>query len=203
MDVTLYMEQILVSAVASFRYEWTEGGLSAAVGDDASERDYILVTTGQGVFAEVVREGAVVQSFGDGAREMVRLSSAPLLIRKKKLPIPDLSAADISAERRTVRRYLVDGRPYSLDIPGTLEGMISWAEAKLAEIPEAARAEAKFEFGTSYEYGETYPNIEITYSEPETDEEVIARVTLERERNRVAKGKDMATFARLKAKYGG
>lgn len=201
MDITLYGDSIAVGALARFKYEWTEGGLSVVADDEGPPG--IFVRTYRGVFAEVVRDGKVTQSFGDGDMDIVRLSATPLLIRTKKLAVPDLSPADISAARQIVKRYLVDDRPYNLDIPATLAGMVGWVEDKLAEIPEAARAEATFEFGTSYEYGETYPNIEITYSEPETDDEVIARLTLERERNRVAKEKDMAAFARLKAKYGG
>lgn len=54
---------------------------------------------------------------------------------------------------------------------------------------------------TSVEYGETYPNIEISYEEQETDEEVVRRIQIERERARLSELKERGQLKALQSKY--
>lgn len=160
------------------------------------------VTTNRGVFVEVVNEaGEVVEQGGDGEWFYVSPSDEVRLLRYKTLPDPALTPAQLNKARKTVTRYLVSDMPYNLSIPGTLVGVIKWMEEQLAAIPEASRKNASFRFDTSMEYGETYPNVEITYSEKETDEEVIRRVQIERERDELTEIGERARLADLQAKY--
>jgi hypothetical protein len=163
------------------------------------ERTSVMITTNRGTFIEAVNEaGEVVGQGGDGEWCHFGVSKKPIRLRYKALPVVKMTKAQIDKQRKVVTRYLLSDRPYSLDLPGDLPGMIEWMKGKLAEIPKACRGNTSFKFDTTMEYGETYPNVELTYQEPETDEEVTLRLKIEAERERVATAKKKAQLAALK-----
>jgi len=165
------------------------------------KRDSFMVQTGRGIFIETLVDGEVVQSGGDGNWYYITLGKKPTILRYKKLPDPELSAPEIEKNRQSVKRWLVDDQPCGAGVPDTLVGLIGWAEKLLKKIPEKSREAARCSFDTSSSYGETYPQVEVTYSEPETDEEVIARVKIERERGRIAGLEKRAQFDKLKREF--
>jgi len=185
-----------VGAFRQFKSKWNKDGTLALWGGAAH------VMTNPGVFVEVVdRRGAVVDSGGDGQWFYVNPGKARVALRYKKLPDPKLTKAALQAARQKVTRTLVCDSPYSLDMPETLPGAIVWLERKLAEIPEAARAGARCRFDTSTRYGDTYPEFSITYTEPETDDEVRRRVMIERERAARKEAAERQQLAHLKRKF--
>lgn len=180
------------------KYQWNDDKTLSVW---SAEPKNVYIQTNRGVFIEALNEaGAVAREGGDGEWFYLPIGKKPLRLRYKKLPDPKLSKRDLEAMRQEVRRCLVSDMPYNLKIPDTLAGAVKWMSAKLDEIPEAARAKASFEFGTTTKHGETYPQIEIAYSEPETDKEVVTRLKIERERNRVADIRERAQFDALKKK---
>lgn len=163
-------------------------------------KEHVSVSTYSGIFVETVDEkGSVVQEGGDGQWFVARLGKEPVRLRHKALPDPALSKTQLNKARKTVTRYLVSGSP---EIPSPLTSAIKWLEGKLAKIPAACRRSAHINFGTRMEYGETYADLEITYSEPETDEEVIHRVQIERERAKRDEAAERRQLGLLKAKFG-
>jgi hypothetical protein len=168
-----------------------------------SERAFpINITTSRGTFIEAVdKDGTVIQEGGDAGLLYVMLSNQPLTLRVKKLADPQLSAAQIEEQRQDVTRYLVSDNPRHLDIPDTLPGAIEWMQTQLMAIPENCRDSSQFEFGTTSEYGDTYPLIEITYREPETDAEVVNRIMIGRERVRISEVEERAKLKTLQEKY--
>jgi hypothetical protein len=189
-------------AVGAFRHGWDgewnpDNTLSVwATGDDTC----IHVTTNRGTFIEALNAaGDVVSQGGDGDWCYFCVSKEPIRLRYKILPTPELTKAELDKHRQVVTRYLVSEKPFHLDLPDSLPGMIDWMKAKLAEIPKGCRHETRFRFDTTTEYGETYPQIEITFQERETDEEVIRRVQIEAERDRVNTIKKRAELEKLKS----
>ena len=190
--------KFFVDLSSRFKYAWNDDKTLSVW---SSEPRNIWIRTNRGVFIEALdASGAVAFEGGDGEWFYIPTGKKPLHLRYKKLPNPKLSTDDLDALRQTVTRYLVCDRPYNLSIPDTLSGAVKWLSAKLADIPKSSRAKASFRFDTTTEYGETYPEIEITYSELESDAEVIARVKIERERERVATKRERAQFDALKKK---
>jgi hypothetical protein len=187
----------------SFECDWSKKDGSLSVWAKKGEKtSFAHVRTGHGTFVEAVDDkGNVVMDGGDANWFYVPLSKKPVTLRVKKLPDPKLSKAQLDKERQKVTRYLVADRPYSLDLPDTLTGMIGWMEKQLRAVPEKARKAARFEFTTDYSYGESYPQIEIKYDEPESDKEVVKRVQIERERARIAEACERAKLQNLKTKY--
>ena len=141
-----------------------------------------------GTFVEALdAKGNVVAESGDQGRMFLTVTKSPLTLRIKQLPKPKLTKGELDKKRSKVTRYLVSDAPYSIEgLPGTVSGMIRWLEKQLKAIPGKSRTTAKFEFTTEYEYGESYPRINITYEEPETDAELIKRLQVDAERGRLA-----------------
>jgi hypothetical protein len=163
----------------------------------------VSITTHRGGFIEAVdEEGKIIAEGGDGQLLWIRVGPKPVKLRYKQLPDPELSVAALEKQRRTVTRYLVQDSPGSLGIPDTLTGAIAWMQEQKDKIPDRCRKSAKFDFGTSIEYGETYPEIMISYEEHETDKEVIERIKVERERSRVAQKAEREELRKLQQKYG-
>lgn len=168
----------------------------------ATEPTVISITTNRGDYIEVLNDAdAVVAEGGDGGWFHLPVGADKLRLRFKALPDPNLTADCLANERQTVTRYLLSDAPSSLDIPDTLAGAIEWMQGQLAAIPEASRDTARFRFDTTMDHGETYPNIEISYSEPESDGEVIRRVQVSRERERVWQAFEREQLQNLQAKY--
>lgn len=201
MDIVALGDGFGIGMMADFKYAWNkkDGTLSVS----ADKRKYpVHVTTNRGIFVEVVNEsGDVIQEGGDGNWLYVKLGKHPVTLRYKTLPDPGLSRSVINKARQTVTRYLVDDMPYSAGVPDNLPKLIEWLKSKMAEMPAASRKGATCRFDTSMSYGETYPHVEVSYTEPETDEEVIRRVQIERERARLSDNAERAKLAALKAKF--
>ena len=176
-----------------------DGWLSVWAEND--ERPYVMVMSQRGLYIEIADEaGNKIGEFGDGAYHHIDISKR-VMMRRIDLPDPKLSPEELDAERRSVTRTLVEDAPYSIDgFPGGLRDMISWLGERLEEIPEDCRDSASVEFDTTMEYGETYPNFRIEYEQPETDDEVIYRVKVQRKRDEQADMAERAEFERLKAK---
>ena len=183
------------------RWNTPEGTLTVWVGRHSKRKD-VHVSTNQGIFLEAVDEsGKVIVSGGDGDWFYVPLGKKPITLRYKVLPKVKLSKPELDKHRQTITRYLVSDSPYSLEIPDTLVGVIKWLEKQAKAIPEASRAKASFRFATTTEYGETYPNIEITYDEPETDKELISRLQIESEREHRKEENARQQFEVLKTRF--
>lgn len=189
-----------VGMLLNAEYKWnTDNTLSVW----NKEPSFVNVTTNRGTFIEAIdKSGAVVASGGDGEFFYIAISKEPITIRYKALAKIALTKADLDKHRKIVTRYLLSDRPYSLNLPDTLLGMIKWFEKQVKAIPIASRPKARFRFDTTMEYGETYPHIEITYDEPETDNEIVDRLQIETERDRIINDKERATFRKLKSKFG-
>ena len=182
------------------KYEWKEGGLS--VWSDDKKPTPVQVTTNRGTFIEAIdADGNVVVSGGDGNWLYVPVGREPLTLRYKTLPEIALSKSALDKKRMKMTRYLIDDQPYSAGVPDTLPETIKWLQDKLAEIPVASRKKAVCRFDTSMSYGETYPHVEISYEEPETDDEVRLRLQIEAERAAINDAHERAKLAKLKAKY--
>lgn len=74
-------------------------------------------------------------------------------------------------EPRRVTRQLLTGQPCSLGVPGKLLEFMAWCNEQLAKIPNDFQVTAEINFDPAHEYGESYPNIEITYVSLETEQE--------------------------------
>ena len=184
-----------------FRYavDKKTGDLSLVIDTGAKyKRDLFMVEGPRGIFIETIKAGEVVQTDGDGNQYCITLSKEPIVLRYKKLPEPNLTPIQINKGRHKVTRTLVDDQPYGAGVPDTLIGVIKWAQKHLESIPEKSRRTARCRFDTYMSYGETYPHVEVSYEEAETDEEVIARVKIERERDRLADIVKRQKFEQLK-----
>lgn len=199
MDITAFGGKFAVAMtrLGAWKYEWNKDGTLSIWGDHALP---ITVTTNRGEFIEAVdADGEIVCEGGDGQWFYVPVAKRKTVLRFRQLPDPSLSPADINKARQTVTRYLLSDRPYNCKLPDTVAGVIKWMQKKLAEIPKECRAKASFTFDTTMEYGENYPNIEITYCQPETDAEVVRRVQIGRERARIKDTAERAQFRKLKS----
>ncbi len=200
MDVIASNGSFGVGLLQRFEFKWHKDETLSA---RSKNGDVLTVTTGRGDFIEVLNKaGDVTQTGGDGEWLTIRVpKNAPVRLRFKELPDPRLSPEELQAQRKVVTRYLLSGMPYTAGIPSSLPEAIKWLQEKLVEIPEACRNSAQLDLDTQNSYGETYPNIEIRYSEPESDAEVVRRVQIERERARIAEEADKAKYEALKQKF--
>ncbi len=190
---------VAMMRMGEWNYEWNRDRTLSIWGEAPFPVD---VDTRRGDFIEAVDEsGRVVCEGGDGGWFRVPVVKKKTTLRFKKLPNPKLSKAALDKARETVTRYLVSDAPYNLKIPDSLDGAIKWMQGKLKEIPASSRAKASFRFDTSMSYGETYPNIEISYQEPEADAEVIRRIQVDAERTRIKTDADRAKFENLKSRF--
>ena len=88
--------------------------------------------------------------------------------------------------------------------PGdTLIDACAWFAAKLEQVPEKYRAEARCEIGSEsgYECGHN-PTIEIYYYRLETKEEKIDRINKTRERIKAVQDREINLLKELQVKYG-
>lgn len=175
-----------------------DGGLSIKAGKGGS--DLFMLLTGCGDFLEVLdNKGAVKSLVGDGGWETIKVGASGVTLRPKKLPDLGLSKAQILSKTETVTRYLVSDKPYNVGLPETLPKLIKWLEKKLSQIPEKSRKTASVSFDTTVEYGETYPQFEISYQESETYKEIVRRLQIEAQRLEITKAAQIKQFNRLKA----
>lgn len=203
MDITFINGCFAVGMFARFEYSWNKRDGSLSVWSKGKEASSVHITTNRGDFVEAINKAdEVVANGGDGNWLYVPIGKAPITLRAKPLPKIVLTKVQMQKKRKTVTRYLLSDAPYSLDLPDTLEGVIGWMQTKLKEVPAPCRRGAQFSFGTTMEYGETYPRIEITYQEPETDKELLRRLQVDAERSRIQEANERAQLDKLKSKFG-
>lgn len=110
-------------------------------------------------------------------------------------------------KRETVTVTVFTGEQYDDGWPcpyqTTLVDLISWFEAKLAEIPEEYRNVATCEIDSVRSWEDThYAQIEISYRRPETDAEMADRLEHEEIARHAHEAKERAMLAALQQKYG-
>lgn len=200
MHITITESAIYVGVLSHFKSKWNKDG-SLVVWSQTPT--HAVISTPRGVFFEAVSsDGRAVKSGGDGSLDFVEIGKVKITLKRKALPDPKLSRSEIEATRKVVRRTLIADRPYSLNLPEKLSEFSDWLNAKSAEIPADCRDSTRIEFTTTTEYGETYPELRIEYDQSETDDEVVRRVQIDRERSRIAEAGQRAEFKRLQKKFG-
>ena len=201
-EIMVFDGKFAIGMMPEFNFKWNTDNSLSVWAKGKAIYPFADVSTYSGTFIEAVdTSGTVIASGGDGQRFEIPITKAPIVVRIKALPKITLIKAELEKRRQVVTRYLVSDAPYSLKIPDKLAGVIKWLEKQAKAIPEASRAKARFRFDTTMEHGETYPNIEITYEEPETDKELITRLQIEAERARIAEEEQRSQFEALKTKF--
>ena len=97
------------------------------------------------------------------------------------------------------------GIPFGMGYPyrPRLREAIDWLEQRLEEVPPAYRASAEVLVDSEPDYGDhSFPNMEIRYRRPETDEEEHERERAQVAQVQRAERAEREMFERLKAKYG-
>lgn len=188
--------------------QWNkDDGSLQIVGD----REYpVSVTTNRGMFIECLDEGGnVLCDGGDGSWFYVPAGKETVSLRYKQLPDPALTATEVEAARKTTTVYVArherhDDGPFEFGASytdGTLNAVIESLDKIRDSIPREYRAKARCEIDSESGYeGSHYASIEVSYVRPETDEEVVARVKIERERSRIERLTDEAKLRHLKKK---
>ena len=201
MDIIASNGKFAIGLLCRCKYKFNDddGTLSLWGGDTSLP---LCVTTNRGDFLEEIDSaGNVVQTGGDGGQFWLHVGKKLVRLRFKKLPPLALSKTAIDKKRRIVTRYLVSDMPHNLKVPNTLLGAIAWLQKQATTIPARSRPKARVSFDTSMSYGETYPNLEITYTEPETDAEVILRLQIEAERARIREISERQQLAALQQRF--
>lgn len=212
MDITAADGKFLVGmlGIGGWEYEWNKKDGSLVFW---GKRPYPLnVTTFRGDFIEAVDEaGTVVAEGGDGDWFYVEVTEKKTTLRFKKLAVPALTATEINKARvsktiTVVSQERHDDGPFCFGAgyeDGTLAAVIDSLTKIRDSIPKRYRAKARCEIDSESGYeGSHYASINVSYDRPETDAEVIERLTIESERARIEQRKDRANLAALKAKLG-
>jgi hypothetical protein len=88
------------------------------------------------------------------------------------------------------------------DYKATLLSVIELLQDKLEEIPEQYRGMATCEISSRNGYeGSTYATIEISYTRPETDEEVEQRIATQQHAIQAQRAEELRVLQFLKVKY--
>lgn len=118
-------------------------------------------------------------------------------------PTPDDPAPrDTRVTHFSAQKYDEDWPLEGWDDP--LAGFIDWLKGQMAGIPKAFRASAKIKIDSTSGYEDShYPSIEITYTRPETPEEIAARIAAHVEQIERRKQAKRAEYERLKAEFEG
>ncbi len=102
---------------------------------------------------------------------------------------------------KTVR--LFDAEQYDDDFPtDNLVNFAAWLGTLISEVPEKFRTEATIEINSNVYYDSPMANIEISYTRPETDEEMSERLSMDRARILMRENKERTVLAALQNKYG-
>lgn len=114
------------------------------------------------------------------------------------------------------RRALNDGEPEPRNVtvyhwsheqydgggpPEDAAGFIAFLQARLDEIPDEFRPTAKIELGTNSSFGDYYGSLEMTYTRPETADEIAERLARHADTKARKDAADRAQFEALKAKF--
>lgn len=196
---------IAMSGMDSFLYAWDKKDKTLLVSQNTKAKfksPGVTIETGHGDFIEGVNDkGDVVFEGGGGEWCHLPLGKKPIRLRFKKLPEPTLTKSQMNKARNIVTRYLYSDSPYSLGIDAKLTKAIAILQKKLEEVPKAYRDTAAIDFSNSHSYGESYANVEITWQEPETDQELIYRLKVDAEHKRIKSEEERAEFKKLRAKF--
>lgn len=194
---------VMMSGLDSFLYAWDKKDKSLLVKKNPKTKyphSSVSIETGHGDFVEALdTAGNIVWQGGDADWCHVPIGDEWTRLRFRKLPKPKLPKTEFEKARQTVTRYLYSDSPYSLGLDDKLTAAIKILQKKLDEVPEKYRHTAEINFRSRISYGETYENVEITYKEPETDQELVRRLAIEAERSRVTLAKKKTQLAKLKA----
>lgn len=176
----------------------------------AGKHNYPLnVTTNRGTFLEVVdKNGAVIQDGGDGSWLFLTLGKDPITLRYKTLATPKMDKRQIKKARKSTTVYVVRQQRYDtgpINFGASYENgsflkVLNSFKAALANIPAKYRANACCQIDSEGGYeGSHYASVEITYNRPETDAEVLSRVKVEAEQNRLATENKKVQLKKLKS----
>lgn len=124
-------------------------------------------------------------------------------------PKLDLSPEQIKSARATKLEIVADQEqhesgPFNFgdDLAGSLHRVIESLVAIRESVPEEYRAEAFCEFRSRSDYdGGGIPTIQVSYRRPETDEEVVERLSWEAHMRSLTEQEERATLAALQSKY--
>jgi hypothetical protein len=205
MDITVIDGSFAVSMLRNAKYAWNKDG-SLVLKDIKTP---LNVTTFRGTFVELVNsKGDVLQEGGDGEWLWLPESKVTVTLRHKALADPKLSKAQIAKVRRKTTVHVVnqecyDGGPINFGASytdGTLLKVIASFQKVLTSIPKEYRKKARCQIDSESGYeGSHYASVRIEYTRPENDDEVVERVKIERERERLAKRAKQAQFEQLKS----
>lgn len=109
--------------------------------------------------------------------------------------------ADIRIIVCDIEQY--DGDWPTPEYPTLLLDAIAWFQAKLQQIPEEYRAQARCTIGSTSSYDNHYGHIEISYDRPETAAECSKRLVEEEAHVALLRARDLKTLRTLLAKYPG
>lgn len=210
MEVMAIGGQFSVSMMrlGDWKHEWNKKDGTLSIWGKARA---VSVTTNRGEFIEAVDpDGNVLHEGGDGQWFYVPVTKEKTKLRFKKLPDPKLTKAELDKARKSTtvtvadqERY--DGGPFEFGASytdGTLDRVIESLEKIRASIPAQYRNKARCEIDSESGYeGSHYAHIEVSYERQETDEEVIERVKIDRERARIMESAERAQLDSLKSKY--
>lgn len=101
-------------------------------------------------------------------------------------------------EKDGVYGSLLDGGKYE---PDSVGDVIDWLTKLLASIPAEHQASARFEVESYSEYDSDKAVVRVTYTRPETDEELAERIAEEKERRQRNEAQERRQLDALKAKY--
>ena len=193
-----------MTGMDSFFYKWNKDK-TLSVWENAKAKykiPTITIQTGYGDFIEALDgDDKIVFHGGGGEWCHLPIRKVPLRLRFKALPDPKLTKQEMDKARQIVERHLCSDSPYSLGLDTKLSDAIAILQKKLGEVPKAYRHTAEIEFRNRHEYGESYENVEITWREPETDDEVIYRLKVAAEHARIGTEKEREQFKKLRSKF--
>lgn len=155
---------------------------------------YFIVETRPATFVHAKNEAGEEQETGDGGRLYLKIEPDSVWqLRIVELPLPKMTPKQMEKARRTKKRF---GHEYHVyEMPENVLGLIASLQEKLAEVPEPFRDDATFEFDGEHRF-------QILYWSPETDDELIDRLKIEAQRQRMAAAAERAQLQRLQEKYG-
>lgn len=89
------------------------------------------------------------------------------------------------------------------NIPSSWNEFVNWVNEKDKLIPEKYRDSARIEFDYDIRhYDEVICTVEITYNRPETEQEKLERLKIEKDYKTRLKERELAELRRLRNKYG-
>jgi hypothetical protein len=107
--------------------------------------------------------------------------------------------------KKRVQETIFNGSQYEADgwPPEDPAGFMAWFQERIERIPPEHRATAKIEIGTqSGYYGDSSANLEITYTQEETDKQYESRMRRDEQARQQCEAQEKALLAQLLKKHG-